>query len=302
MTDTTETACANCGKAESDDIKLKQCTAYKLVRYCSSDCQVEHRPKHKKTCEKRAAELFDEELFKDPLDREECPICMLPLPFNDNHHAFNDCCGKVICKGCIYAQCQEDVMSGKLAGYMGCAFCRTPNSKTAKESINRIRRGVERNDANFMNFLGIRYMKGDMGVPKDSLKAMELFLNATKHGCAGAHYNMGDGNGVEKDITKATHCYALGAIGGCLLARRNLACFEEQAGNNERAFKHYLIGAKAGCELSIKYLQIGFKEGYITKDEYAGALRAYQKRHDEAKSAIREEAVAFWAHLSLQTG
>ena len=132
---------------------------------------------------------------------------------------------------------------------------------------------------------------------------MEFFRNATKHGCPEAYGNMGnlykDGNGVEKDIKKAIHCYQLGAIGGCLPARHNLACFEGQAGNNERAFKHYLIGAKAGYEPSLKSLQVGFQYGYITKDEYEGALRAYQKRHDETKSAMREEAVAFWANLLL---
>ena len=45
--DTAITNCANCGKAESDAINLKRCTACKMVKYCSRDCQVAHRPKHK---------------------------------------------------------------------------------------------------------------------------------------------------------------------------------------------------------------------------------------------------------------
>ena len=135
--DTADTTCANCGKAELDDVKLKRCTACKMVKYCSCECQVAHRPKHKKACKKRAAELFDEELFKDPPEREECPICMIPLPFKDDHSVFHECCGKVICKGCVYAKCQEDTRSGKRPEEMGaCAFCRAPEFKTDAEAID----------------------------------------------------------------------------------------------------------------------------------------------------------------------
>ena len=58
--------CASCGKPENDDVKLKKCAACHLVRYCSVKCQKDHRPKHKKECKKRAAELHDEILFKEP--------------------------------------------------------------------------------------------------------------------------------------------------------------------------------------------------------------------------------------------
>ena len=73
-------SCANCGKGEG--AKLKACHACKLVKYCSRDCQIAHRPQHKKTCRKCAAELHDEELFKMPPKREDCPLCFLMLPFH----------------------------------------------------------------------------------------------------------------------------------------------------------------------------------------------------------------------------
>eukprot|EP00984_Skeletonema_dohrnii_P007364 scaffold2671_cov81-Skeletonema_dohrnii-CCMP3373.AAC.4 len=68
--------CAACGIAGGDDIKLKKCTACKSVRYCGVKCQKEHRPQHKKECKKRAAELRDEILFKQPesSDLGDCPI------------------------------------------------------------------------------------------------------------------------------------------------------------------------------------------------------------------------------------
>ena len=71
--------CASCGITGGDDVKLLLCTACKLIRYCSVECQKNHRPQHKKACKKKPAELYEEKLFKEH-PPEECPICMLPLP------------------------------------------------------------------------------------------------------------------------------------------------------------------------------------------------------------------------------
>ena len=115
-TDTdTITSCAACGK-EGDD--LKACTACHMVKYCNRDCQIAHRSQHKKECKKRAAELYDEKLFKEP-PIDECPICMLPLPISAEYVIFNSCCGKNVCQGCDYA------MAVNKKGNI-CAFCRTP--------------------------------------------------------------------------------------------------------------------------------------------------------------------------------
>ncbi|KAK1733787.1 zf-MYND and TPR domain-containing protein [Skeletonema marinoi] len=78
--------CAYCGIAEGDDIKLKTCTACKSARYCSVKCQKEHRSKHKQECKKRAAELHDELLFKQPESTHygDCPICCLPLLLDEH--------------------------------------------------------------------------------------------------------------------------------------------------------------------------------------------------------------------------
>ena len=54
-----------------------------------------------------------------------------------------------------------------------------------------------------------------------------------------------------------------------------------------------MIAATAGNELSVGNLKKGFMKGYITKDEYASALRAYQKSSNEMKSDMRVEAEQF---------
>ena len=305
-TDTAITTCANCGKAESDDINLKRCTACKMVKYCSRDCQVAHRPKHKKECKRRAAELFDEELFKDPPEREECPICMLPLPFDESQIQFRSCCGKRMCLGCVHAQKKEDIRNGK--DRTVCAFCRTPSADSDQEFMDRVNRGVERNDAKTMEQLAMYYWHGEKGFQKDAMKAIELFQRAGERGCASAYGWLGNifsgeeifaCDEVEKDIKKAKHYLRLAAIGGCMNSRYNLAYFDERNGNNIRAAKQLLICTKAGFMPSFDPVKRDLENGYITIDEFKDALRAYQKKHGDKRSAMRDEALVYDANPSL---
>lgn len=85
---------------------MKRCTACHLVRYCGIQCQKDHWRKHKRACKKRAAELRDELLFKQPESTHlgDCPICMVPMPLYPSYA----CCSKIVCNGCIYAMEREN--------------------------------------------------------------------------------------------------------------------------------------------------------------------------------------------------
>ena len=98
--------CAACGHKSGDGLKM--CTACKLVKYCNASCQRAHWSKHKKECKKRAAELHDEALFKQPPSRDECDICMLTLPIDTAQRKYQPCCGKMLCFGCIHAAFEAD--------------------------------------------------------------------------------------------------------------------------------------------------------------------------------------------------
>ena len=68
--------CANCGKEGNSD-EMNTCNKCKEVKYCNAACKKKHRTKHKKACERKVAELHEEQLFREPPPREECTICML---------------------------------------------------------------------------------------------------------------------------------------------------------------------------------------------------------------------------------
>ena len=146
--------CANCGKGEESESDLKACTACKMVKYCNRDCQIAHRPHHKKACKKRAAELHDEKLFKQPPPAEDCDICMLPLPSLRTGYKYRSCCGREICSGCIHAVAKRD------GGVGICPFCRSPGPTSIEEMIEQMKKRMKIGDAAAIYNLGVCYSHG----------------------------------------------------------------------------------------------------------------------------------------------
>src|SRR6056300_764178 len=119
---TGDEVCASCGVAGVDNVKLKKC-ACNLVKYCSVDCQKNHRPQHKKACKKRLVELRDDKLFKLPDESHlgECPICCLPLPLDTRKSRSYDCCTQSVCLGCLSANIEREMEEGLESR---CPYCR----------------------------------------------------------------------------------------------------------------------------------------------------------------------------------
>ena len=280
--------CANCGKEGSD---LNICNKCKDVKYCNSSCKKKHRKRHKKKCERRAAELHDIELFKQPPQKEDCPICFLLLPLVDSGSKYKSCCGKLICSGCIHAISLRDKGVGL------CPFCRTPAPYSDEEDIKRLKKRVEVGDAHGMYSLGCDYYGGANGLPQDHAKALELWHRAGELGYADAYHNIGHvyniGNGVERNNKKAEHFFEIAAMGGIAAARFNLGNSEFRAGNWDRALKHYMISVGSGYKDSVKMIQQLYKAGNATKEDYTNALRAYQNYLEEVRSEQRDQAAKF---------
>ena len=306
--------CANCGKGEENGTQLKTCTACKLVKYCNRECQIAHRPQHKEECKKRAAKLLckglddmvisDDELFKQPPPKQDCPICMLPMPHApgifDIRTAYQPCCGKRLCNGCMLAA-NDEMDEGNIKRL--CPFCRVPIHEGDNEFISRCKIRMVHDDAMAIQFLGSCYNNGGYGLPKDREKAMELFIRAAELGSAQAHNNIAflyeNGQGVEEDMIKAQYHYKLAAIGGHEEARDKLGHIEGLRGNNNQALKHFIIGASCGYDDSLDMVGAAYQGGGLSKDEYAKMLRTYQTSIDEMKSEQRSKAAAYDDKLSF---
>ena len=242
--------CASCGTAGSDDIKLKKCTACHLVKYCSVKCQKDHRSQHKKECKKRAAELHDEILFKQPESTHlgDCPISCVPLPLDIEKSAMNSCCSKIICTGCSYANQRREV-EGRLQ--QRCPFCRKSLPSTKEEFNEELMKRIDANDPIAMSHFGTdRFIEGEYEA------AFEYFTREQPYwGMLMRIMNChvyGNGQGVEKDERKELHHLKEAAIGGHPLARRNLGCLEDENGHCDRAVKHWIIAAKLGDDGSLE--------------------------------------------------
>ena len=140
----TDEVYASCGIAAIDNITLKKC-ACNLVKYCSVDCQKNHRPQHKKLCKKRLAELHDKKLFTQPDISHwgECPICCLLLPIDMTKSIMMGCCCITICKGCDYANAKRENEQGL---EQRCVYCREQALKSQEEGLKRVVKRVKKND------------------------------------------------------------------------------------------------------------------------------------------------------------
>ena len=237
-------------------------------------------------------DISDDELFKQPPPKEDCPICLLRLPTLGSGSVYKSCCGKMICSGCAYAPVYDNL--GNEISERKCPFCRTPAPDSDEEIKERLQKRVEVGDTEAIFHFGCNYHRGDNGFPQDYDKAFELFIRAGDLGSTEAYSNIGysyeNGNGVEIDKKKANHYYKLAAIGGIVISRYNLANAEKNTVN--RALKHYMIAAEGGDNDSLKEIQTLYTNGHATKDDYAKALRAYQAYLVEIKSTQRDAAAA----------
>jgi hypothetical protein len=280
--------CASCGQAEIDDIKLKKCPDCDLVKYCSDGCQEKHREQHDEYCKKRAAELRDRDLFTPPEESHlgECPICCLPLSLDHRKSALADCCSKIICNGCAIANKRREFEAGLKRR---CAFCREPVPTTYEEVDKRRMNRIKKNCPVAMCQMGRR--RRDKG---DYETAFKYFTKAAELGDASANFELSCmyrlGQGVEKDAQKEGYHLEQAAIRGHPGARHNLGVYDSDSHRYDRAKKHLIIAANLGYQDSLKGLRLLYADGHASKEDYAGALRAYQAAVDETKSEEREKA------------
>ena len=247
-------------------------------------------------------ELYsDDKLFREPPAKEECPLCLIPMPFSQPGACgvtmtYQMCCGKMVCDGCVTAA-GEEMKKGNMK--WSCPFCRVALPHSDKEQLKRCKKRIKLNCPEAFFKLGCAYSVGGWGLAKDIDKTFDLWERAAELGSLNAYSQLGNSISKAGNSEKAISLLQLAAIGGHEEARHNLGDAESCNGNIDRAMKHYIIAAKSGWDESLKKVGKGYKAGNVTKDEYTGALRAYQETKDDMKSDQRSKAAVIQQARSL---
>ncbi|EJK48311.1 hypothetical protein THAOC_32904 [Thalassiosira oceanica] len=259
MSDAPAEVCANCAIESSDAVKLKDCTACRLVKYCSVECQKAHRKQHKKACKLRAAELKDEELYGQGHERPDgdlCSICTLPIPLPTHKHSITKaCCAMTLCDGCQWALMGREMYD--------CPFCRTPIVWDNSVVLAELQKRVDAKDPYAINLLASQNYGGGYGLEKV-------------------------GAGVAKSKAKGLRHFEAAAMQGHALSRFNLGLHEFLDGNCGRALRHFMISAKMGHSDSINAFRD--PECCATREQYDEGLKGYLAAVEETKSPERDHA------------
>ncbi|KAL7495514.1 hypothetical protein ACHAWT_005931 [Skeletonema menzelii] len=250
--------------------------------------------------------------------RAECPICMLPLPLEEQQSIFESCCGKIVCRGCTVASKRAAIdksvlenitrshpnMNAELIEFQliankhtPCAFCRTERPLNPSETVKRLQVRIDRfNDPIAMNQLGDYLIDGIGGLKQDKKKAMALYKRSYDLGSPEAadrlsYYNAANPKLKSQYLKEGAK---RGNINSCVELGAN---YRDYGIDEEYAKSLMMTAAKAGDEEAMRIVWIYFRSGYLTKGELEATLKAKQAASIEVKSENREFAKRFHANL-----
>ena len=151
---------------------------------------------------------------------------------------------------------------------------------------------------------------GINGFQRDEKSAFKELVESANRGsrdaCCVIGHSYAEGMGVERDMNLAKYWHQIGAVRGCAVSRVELANFDLKAKDTESAVRHLMISCRQGNDESLNLLGRLYRRGlkrehpYVTKDQYAEALRSHKEFSDSMKSESRMAAVAFCrSHKSM---
>jgi TPR repeat protein len=204
---------------------------------------------------------------------------------DEEMEVYYPCCGKSICRGCVYSFSQSGNASK-------CPFCNSDrSSKTREENNEDLMKRVEANDAASICVLANFYQHGLNGFQQDHLKAIEQYTRAADLGHSMAHSHLGEIYHEGGDLKKAKFHLEAAAMAGHEVARFNLGMDESNSGNMERAVKHWTIAASAGDYGAMNCLRLYFEGGFVSRESIDSILAAYNSSCVEIRSKARDAAI-----------
>ena len=227
--------------------------------------------------------------------RPECPICTLPLPFEETDQvAVKPCCGYIMCSACDESSIYGGIRRGiDMADLFKCPFCRENHPKDAAAALNIL---VERGNNHALFALGGNYLAG-YTVPLDQKRGIELYHMSARAGNSiachdlGIHYWKGapfDSIVLKENRPKAMRLFARGAKLGDPICLYNLGVMRRVDGEKD-FHRYYLAAASAGYQEALDEVkELYVAKAAITKENYADALRSFQGVHNEIDSVDRK--------------
>jgi hypothetical protein len=287
----------------------KHCTKCKSRHYCSKACQlVDWRERgHKEACRQMTVEFHDrllDELMPEKIKEEPaiidapaaegstaaprlvpavltqttavvkavavhgdapdwrgaCAICLDVLPVEVDRQIFYPCCCKRLCADCG-GKCRECDTR--------CPLCRAPLPKSDAEWVRRMRKHVDKGNAEAQLMLGLTFKQGGMGLKQSHKRALHLFQLAAAQESASARTALGlcyeNGEGVKIDHKAAAQWYRRAADQGYPLAQHNLGGMfysgEGVAQSYDTAVKWFRLAAAQGYAGALYNLGVCYQNG-----------------------------------------
>ena len=260
--------------------------------------------------ERLETELQDKDVFTPFPEREECPVCFVPMPLMEANSSIDmHCCGKSICDGCFGGSFKAKFVvrntlkaEGREPKNFFCPFCRTPLSSSHEEEYERRLRRIKANDTAAMNSLATSHVKGRDGVNKDEVRAFQLLLQAAELGDPQSIWSLGkmchDGFGVTDGTDRSVKLFRFAAKMGYHSAHFFLGWYfieqlDDDANNIElsaMAFKHWSFAARRGDSSCLESLQ-KLSDDVLALLQY---LR-FDVDMDEIKEAYEESRSVEWS-------
>lgn len=133
------------------------------------------------------------------------------------------------------------------------------------------------------------YMKGKES-PEGDAKAFEYFQKSAALGNGDAYYELSEFHRQEYNAADFFDCLVKAAALGSVEAHDELASLAMEKKKINLAMNHYKFLAFAGySKESTEKLTAGYKDGYVSKEELASSLRAYQAAREELSSKDRSQ-------------
>ena len=126
---------------------------------------------------------------------EECPICMLPLPYETSGSNYCVICGKTFCMGCVISTVEAHARDGEdsktaTEKALSCPYCRSNTTASYDNKFqleNEMRRANAGNDE-AMRRLGRYYFNGEMSLRQDKAEGLKWYRRAVEAGSGRAAY------------------------------------------------------------------------------------------------------------------